>query len=104
MKQPYYSSGIVAISLALACLLSGCERPDAPLLKAGSPCTVQFRRDALGAGANLPISPMTSGINGAETALSGTLKRATPDWIVIEMSGREITIPKSVILLIEQQM
>ena len=46
---------------------------------------------------------MTSGINGAETSIMGTLKRATAEWVVIEKSGDEIWIPKSVILLIQQR-
>jgi hypothetical protein len=69
----------------------------------GKTCIVQFRRDALGAGAALPIPPMTSGINGAETCISGTLKRSSSDWVVIEgKDGHEIVIPTAVILLIEQ--
>ena len=69
----------------------------------GKPCTIQFRRDALGAGASLPISPMTGGINGADTSIAGTLKRATAEWVVVEKSGDDISIPKSVILLIQQR-
>ena len=53
----------------------------------GVQCTVQFRRDALGAAASLPISPMTGGINGADTALSGKLIGTTDEWIILESRG-----------------
>ena len=102
MNSPINKLSLVAALLA-AFLFSACDRPDAPSLQSGKPCTIQFRRDALGAGASLPISPMIGGINGAETSTAGTLKRATAEWVVIERSGDEIWIPKSVILLIQQR-
>lgn len=46
---------------------------------------------------------MTGSINGAETSITGTLKRASADWVVIEKSGDVIWVPKSVILLIQQR-
>jgi hypothetical protein len=64
-------------------------------------CTIQFRRDALGAAANLPISPMTGGINGADTAISCTFKSMREDWVIVERAGKEVWIPKGVILLME---
>ncbi|MCP5517241.1 MAG: hypothetical protein H7A45_08305 [Verrucomicrobiales bacterium] len=67
----------------------------------GAQCTVQFQRDALGAGASLPISPRTNNINGADTSVSGALKQFTAEWIVLDSGGREIWIPKTVVLLIE---
>jgi RNase P/RNase MRP subunit p29 len=45
---------------------------------------------------------MTGGINGAYTSISGTLKRVTAEWVVIEQNGDEISVPKSVVLLIQQ--
>ena len=97
--QPFILTG----ALFGSAVFSGCDHQDTPTLQAGKRCTIQFRRDALGAGSTLPISPMTGSINGAETSISGTLKRSSSDWVVIEGNGgREILIPKSVILLIEQ--
>ena len=69
----------------------------------GKNCTVQFRRDALGAAASLPISPNTGSINGAETAVSGTIKQVDGEWFVIERNSRELWIPKTVILMVEVQ-
>ena len=83
--------------------LTGCDRAtaaDTSKASPGKPCTVQFRRDALGA-AGLPISPMTGGINGADTAISCTYKSAREDWVIVDRGGKEVWIPKSVILLIE---
>ena len=92
--------------LLAAVVLSGCDRPDMPALKAGKTCTIQFRRDALGSGASLPVPPTTNSMNGADVSLDGTFVRATAEWVVIETKGskkeREVWIPKGVILLIEQ--
>lgn len=96
-------ASICAGALLASVVLSRCNQQDAPTLQVGKRSTIQFRRDALGAGAALPIPPMTGMFNGAETSISGTLKRSSSDWVVIEgRDGREILIPKSVILLIEQ--
>jgi hypothetical protein len=68
----------------------------------GKQCTVQFRRgDALGGGANLPVSPMTSSINGAETAISGKLVSVSETWLVVESANESLMwIPKASILLV----
>ena len=91
-------------ALAATLSLTGCDKAtaaDSSGSTAGKPCTVQFRRDALGAAASLPISPMTGGINGADTAISCTFKSTRDDWVIVNRAGREVWIPKSVILLIE---
>jgi hypothetical protein len=93
--------------LMLLCL-AGCTRRHAnapsPFLAQhiGEHCTVQFRRDALGSGAPLPVSPLTNGINGADVSMGGELLAAEGDGIVIQHShnGR-IWIPNHAILLIE---
>ena len=99
-------SFILTLALLGSVVFSGCGKqdvpPDVPALQVGKACTVQFRRDALGAAANIPVSPTTHNINGAETCVMGTLKRAMAEWVVLERNGKEIWIPKSVILLIEQ--
>ena len=102
MNSPFKKRHWVSALLAVA-LLSACDRSDTPSLQIGKPCTIQFRRDALGAAASLPVPPMTGSINGADTSIAGTLKRSTAEWLVIEKSGDEIWIPKSVILLIQQR-
>jgi hypothetical protein len=84
--------------------LTGCDRAtaaDRPAASPGKSCNVQFRRDALGAAMNLPVSPMTGGINGADTAISCTFKSTREDWVIVDRAGKELWIPKSVILLIE---
>jgi hypothetical protein len=96
---------LACIATMIAALsLTGCDHAtaaDRPASSSGKSCTVQFRRDALGAASSLPISPMTGGINGADTAISCTYKSTREDWVIVERAGKELWIPKSVILLIE---
>lgn len=68
----------------------------------GENVRVQFRRDALGAAANLPISPKTGEINGASTTLVGTLLNVYSTSIIIEENTRQKWIPREVILYIEK--
>jgi hypothetical protein len=44
---------------------------------------------------------MATGINGADTAIACTYKSSREDWVIVERAGKELWIPKSVILLIE---
>ncbi len=94
-------------SAAAMMVVAGCARatPTGSLGSLSPPigktCTIQFRRDALGAGSELPISPMTSNVNGAETAITGTLQSANDQWIVLTASGKEIWVPRAVILLVQ---
>ena len=88
-------------ALALALLFSGCHE-SALALQPGKPCVVQFRRDALGAGASLPIPPLTQTMNGAETCVAGTFERTAGHWIVIQQNGVDVWIPESVVLAITQ--
>lgn len=67
----------------------------------GATCKIQLRRDALGAGAAGPIPPRTDVFNGAETSVGGILKQFTTEWIVLDVGGKEVWIPKTVVLLIE---
>ena len=89
--------GIAGSSLAaLAVGIAGCgntatnvvnhvseEGPPAGVV-VGEPTTVGFRADALGAARDLPVPVGTDSINGAMVTLSGTLHKATADWIVID--------------------
>ncbi len=56
---------------------------------------------ALGAGAGGPSSPTAGNINGADVAISGTLKSTNGEWVVLDVNGRETWVPKAVILLIQ---
>jgi hypothetical protein len=89
-------------ALATTLIITGCNEAQASTAphRKGL-CTVQFRRDALGAAANLPISPMVNGINGSETCIRGTLTSSNDDSVSIKSGDKDIWIPKSVILLIE---
>ena len=91
-------------ALAIMLMSTGCDSSvlaDSSSPPAGKSCTIQFRRDALGAAASLPISPMTGNINGAETTISGALKSTSGEWVILNRAGKDVWIPKSVILLIE---
>ena len=101
MNSPLRTGLAGGVMLALS-MLPSCEWQEAPALQLGKPCTVQFRRDALGAGASNPISTRSSNHNGADTSIRGTLTQDSPDWVVIEMDESKFWIPKSVILLIQQ--
>jgi hypothetical protein len=76
---------------------------------------VQFRRDALGASAQLPISPGTSVINGASVVLRGKLVAVRGEWIELDATityqdggggpptvlHREVHIPTASVLYVE---
>jgi hypothetical protein len=66
----------------------------------GSTCIVQFRRDALGSAAALPVSPLTTEINGATLSVSGKLLRADVDWAVLEREGEQLWIQHDSVLLL----
>jgi hypothetical protein len=53
----------------------------------GKDCKVQFKRNALGAGADLPVSPQTDSINGAKTSCVGTLRTVTQNCLLLESAG-----------------
>lgn len=58
----------------------------------------------MGAAASSPVYPMTDSINGANVSISGILKSASGEWIVLEVTDHSITsdlwIPKASVLLI----
>ncbi|MEM8865855.1 MAG: hypothetical protein AAGF31_09965 [Planctomycetota bacterium] len=65
---------------------------------------IQFRRDALGAGRDLPIDPTTDSINGAEVTLAGRLSRVEGSAILlIDSSEKTVWIPRDVILTVTHQ-
>jgi len=94
----------LAITLMILSIFvaAGCERKGHNVPKRGSYCTIQFRRDALGAAADLPIPPTTGSINGASVCVTGKFSRMDEDWVILtEGKDVETWIPRSVILLIK---
>ena len=85
-------------------LLSGCgsQAPDPARKLIGKNVTIQFRRDALGGAANIPVPPFTNNINGAETSASGKVEMVEGNWLVIQRSGNLTWIPREVVLAIEE--
>jgi len=95
-------TSIALFSLFVVLLLPGCDKPQAHLKSLiGKSVNVQFRRDALGAAAALPVPPTSDGINGAATSISGTLVAVENDSVVVEVDKKSNWIPKNVILSIE---
>jgi hypothetical protein len=86
-------------TVSITMLLAGCDSGPTPPV--GKSCTIQFRRDALGAAASVPVSPMTDNINGADTCISGTLKRTEGNWLVLDRGGAEVWVSKTAVLLIK---
>lgn len=66
----------------------------------GERCTVQLRRDALGAGADLPVPPTTSMINGAEVTVAGELLTYDTDGLMITTPEGQLWIPAASVLLV----
>ena len=67
------------------------KTPRHPLVSnIGKPCTVQFKRNALGGAADLPVPPTTGSINGAEVSINGKI-RAVDEYGLLLESG-EINI------------
>lgn len=97
----------VLIYAGLLGLVCGCNssQPDEEALlkpRIGKGCTVQFRRDALGAGASLPVSPTTGEVNGASVTVVGTLTQVRGRWIVIwDHKNGEYFIPRESVLMLE---
>lgn len=85
--------------LSTSVVLIGCETR--PVVAPGTKCAVQFRRDALGAAANLPVSPDTDNINGAQVSLTGTLKSMNADWIVVTQGKTDYWIARDSVLMLK---
>ncbi|MFM2171948.1 MAG: hypothetical protein RI957_2177, partial [Verrucomicrobiota bacterium] len=107
-RKPFHIStmhtktSFALVSLFVALLLPGCDKPQAHLKSLiGESVKVQFRRDALGAAAALPVPPTTDSMNGAATSISGTLVAVEIDSVVVEVDKKSNWIPRDVILSIE---
>jgi hypothetical protein len=101
-RRTVYRLGLIGVLAVTGCGGDDPPLPD-PMLsgRVGDNCTVYLRRDALGMAAPSPSPALTGNHNGADTALSGKLVRVNAEWVVIATAGRELTIPKSAILVIE---
>lgn len=75
--------------------------PDPLMDYVGKTVTVQFNRNDLGGAADIPVSPTTDRINGAETSISGMLKDVTEEAILVKHVSKMFWIPKDSILLLE---
>ena len=67
----------------------------------GAYCEVQFRRDALGAASDHPISPHTGSTAGVHVSVGGTFVRMDRDWFVIYAIDSELWIPRSAVLYVK---
>jgi len=102
--KPLHTTLACVAMFAATLLVTGCDdstAADHPSPPVGKSCSIQFRRDALGSGASGPSSPLAGDINGANVAISGTLKSSNGEWVVLDVQGRETWVPKAVILLIQ---
>jgi hypothetical protein len=90
------------------------HHPSAIAPKPGTLCTVQFRRDSLGAASNLPIPPTTNIVNGSAVSIQGELIFVSPEAILLDQVNahyivngvpnmKRFWIPKSSILAIEYE-
>ncbi|MHB1463373.1 MAG: hypothetical protein ACYC1M_18955 [Armatimonadota bacterium] len=91
MQRKYVIGLSVFAAVILIMILIGHGSSNPPV---GAVCTVQFRRDALGA-SGLPISPT----NEAAVSMTGTLKAVHPKWLVLAGPG-ETWIARDTVLLI----
>jgi hypothetical protein len=96
---------LIGVSLATSSCSPGSDPEDMQNTELsewiGQTVRIQFRRDALGTAANLPVSPKTGSINGAETTLVGTLLEVNPSSLLINESERPKWVPREVILFVE---
>ena len=66
----------------------------------GKTCTVQFKRNVLGA-ADFAIAPTIDAINNVAVTIAGTLKAVRDNGILIESGTEKYWIPMDSILLID---
>ncbi len=104
----HHSSPAKALLLAVmavhALLLAGCSRSETAL-PIGQEVVIRLDRGVLGAAGSLPVAaPMTEEINGAITAIRGTLLAAKDGWMVLKLNnspGFTYWIPRDKVLLIQ---
>lgn len=98
MRTPKQALAATALLALAACGGPADSLPAAP--SDGAQVTVQIRRDALGGGANLPVPPTTSAVNGAAVAIRGTLVERGGEWLVVDVGGTRHWIHVDSVLLI----
>jgi len=94
-RMGIFTTAAVAVLLAAGCDEGG-GSPEV-----GSYCVIQFRRDFLGASADMPVTATQSIVGEAEVGVGGTLRKMTAEWIVIESQGRDLWIPRASILYMD---
>ena len=85
----------------------GCQKPEAPdpaKQLVGKSVTVQFRRDALGSAATIPVSPFTNNLNGADTSFTGKVYRVDGNWLIVDFREKRVWVPREVVLAIEEML
>ncbi|MBW3625455.1 MAG: hypothetical protein KY468_18830, partial [Armatimonadetes bacterium] len=95
------SRALLLVGGVLSLAMAGCNVQSS--LPVGQNVIIQFRRDALGAGASLPVPPTTQEWNGASVYLYGMLRGADAEWLTLEREGKTYWIPRINVLLIEAQ-
>jgi hypothetical protein len=97
---------VVATLLAFAACSKSGGPAESQFLKQhiGEQCVVEFRRDALGSAAPLPVSPKTDSINGADVVQVGKLAAVEGRGLILEETGAQpvkFWIPYPVILSVK---
>jgi hypothetical protein len=98
---------IITVIVLLLIVFAACHKRPTPkpiaeaLPPIGKTCTVQLRRDAMGAAAPVPIPPLSANHNGVDTCVTGKLKMINADWVVIDRNGADLWVPKSSVLLVQ---
>ncbi|MEM9294944.1 MAG: hypothetical protein AAGA57_04005 [Planctomycetota bacterium] len=100
------------LCLSLSCSIAACERAEGPPavvdeaatgVPVGAYCTIQFKRDVLGASGDLPVSPTADSIHGASLSIRGSLVTMNRDWVVIkqeDVAVAEVWVPRANVLLL----
>jgi hypothetical protein len=97
---------VFVLLLSIPLFLAGCgtsAKPEIAKELIGRDVTIQFRRDSLGGAADLPVPPLSGGINGAEVAISGKVHIIESNWVVLFRNEKLVWIPRGVILAIEER-
>jgi hypothetical protein len=117
-KHHKFAAAILLVLIAgVACWFIHHPKPHHPpsiVPKPGTLCTVQFRRDALGAGNGLPVPPTVNNVNGATVSIQGELIAVSHEAIFLDQVDatyifngvphmKRFWIPKSSILSIEYE-
>ncbi len=102
----------IGVCVVVLLMLVGCDQEPPEGLSSselakwiGEDITVHFRRDALGAAADLPVSPTVDTHNGVRMSMSGELQSVGPMGIAIQVATTPVIqywIPREAILCIRR--